>query len=82
MENIRLRVKVEGCSHSVDTDWLTISRTLTLRAVSSSELVGLHTQLCAGVRVTTRGLTLGRINPGSCLPQEPMDLPLTGLSRI
>ena len=58
MENISLLVSLEGTQHQVTTDWRSLAATLEKRGVDALSLSELHTQLRAGLMVTTRGLTL------------------------
>lgn len=65
MNNISLHVNIEGHTRKVVTDWDAIVSTLKQRNVSAQQLATLYADLCAGLRVTTRGLTLAKINPVS-----------------
>ncbi|MCH1924364.1 hypothetical protein L9G74_07445 [Shewanella sp. C32] len=58
MENISLLVSLEGTQHQVTTDWRSLAATLEKRGVDVLALNKLHTELRAGLIVTTRGLTL------------------------
>lgn len=58
MENISLLVSLEGTQHQVTTDWRSLATTLEKRGVDGLSLSELHTQLRAGLMITTRGLTL------------------------
>lgn len=61
MKNIPLQVNIEGQACTVDTDWLAIMATLKKRGLVQSELTNIYLELSAGMRVTTRGLTLAEI---------------------
>ncbi len=63
MKNIPLQVNIEGQASSVDTDWLAIMATLKKRGLQQDELMGVYHELTSGMRVTTRGLSLAKINP-------------------
>ncbi|NRD72587.1 hypothetical protein HQQ94_04875 [Shewanella sp. VB17] len=63
MKNIPLQVNIEGQDCTVDTDWLAIMATLKKRGLAQSELTNIYLELSAGMRVTTRGLTLAEIKP-------------------
>ena len=65
MNNISLQVNIEGHTRKVVTDWDAIASTLRQRNMSTQQLATLYADLCAGLRVTTRGLTLAKINPGA-----------------
>ncbi|MBW8183381.1 MULTISPECIES: hypothetical protein [Shewanella] len=67
MKNIPLQVNIEGQDSTVDTDWLAIMATLKKRGLSQSELSTIYQELSAGMRVTTRGLTLAEIKPSIAL---------------
>ncbi|NRD74021.1 hypothetical protein HQQ94_12390 [Shewanella sp. VB17] len=67
MKNIPLHVNIEGQDHTVNTNWLTIMETLKKRSVVQHELTNIYQELSAGMRVTTRGLTLALIKPSSGL---------------
>ncbi|WP_052074423.1 hypothetical protein [Shewanella mangrovi] len=58
MDNISLLVSLEGTQHQVTTDWRSLSATLTKRGLDELQLSQLHTELRAGLIITTRGLTL------------------------
>ncbi|MCL1037124.1 hypothetical protein L2725_07395 [Shewanella corallii] len=59
MDNIALTVAVEGQSSVMDSDWYSVRRTLAFRGLEQGMLNDVYTQLIAGVKVSTRGLTLG-----------------------
>ena len=63
MKNIPLQVNIEGQDSFVDTDWLAIMATLKKRGLEHDELMSLYLELTSGMRVTTRGLSLGKLNP-------------------
>ncbi|MGL5358140.1 MAG: hypothetical protein ACRDBI_00205 [Shewanella sp.] len=63
MENIALRVNIEGKDDKVATDWSAIMATLKKRGVEYDALLKIHAELSAGLKVTTRGLTLAKMNP-------------------
>ncbi|QSX32905.1 hypothetical protein JYB87_14315 [Shewanella avicenniae] len=58
MENISLLVSLEGTQHQVTTDWRSLSATLIKRGIDEMQLAQFHTELRAGLIITTRGLTL------------------------
>ncbi|QYK05954.1 hypothetical protein [Shewanella zhangzhouensis] len=62
MKNIALLVNLEGMSEKVTTDWNAVSTTLKKRQVTQETLVDIYAQLCAGLKVSTRGLTLAKLN--------------------
>ncbi|ABL98868.1 hypothetical protein SHAM105786_07010 [Shewanella amazonensis] len=62
MQNIALLVNLEGMSEKVTTDWNAVSATLKKRQVTQEALVDIYAQLCAGLKVSTRGLTLAKLN--------------------
>ncbi|WP_298770464.1 hypothetical protein [uncultured Shewanella sp.] len=61
MKNIPLRVNIEGQTSKVNTDWLAIMATLKKRGLEQDELASVYFDLNAGMRVTTRGLSLAKI---------------------
>lgn len=61
MKNIPLRVNIEGQGSKVNTDWLAIMATLKKRGLEQDELASVYFDLNAGMRVTTRGLSLAKI---------------------
>ena len=63
MKNIPLHVNIEGQNCPVDTNWLAVMETLKKRSLSQHELFRIYLDLSAGMRVTTRGLTLAQIKP-------------------
>ncbi|MEI6859955.1 MAG: hypothetical protein V5788_09275 [Shewanella sp.] len=63
MKNIPLQVSIEGQVSFVDTDWLAITVTLKKRGLEQDELMGIYLALTSGMRVTTRGLSLAKLNP-------------------
>ena len=67
MKNIPLQVNIEGKDSTVDTDWLAIMAILKKRGLAQSELSNVYLELSAGMRVTTRGLTLAEIKPSASL---------------
>ncbi|MCL1074262.1 hypothetical protein [Shewanella dokdonensis] len=85
MENIALLVNLEGTKKRVTTDWRSLAATLQQRGVGECALQQLHTELRAGLIVSTRGLTLcmkaqpkprcelgwGAINPSQMAVEQP-----------
>ena len=63
MENITLRANIEGKEEKVATDWYAIMATLKKRGVDYDSLRRIHAELNAGLLVTTRRLTLAKVNP-------------------
>lgn len=63
MKNIPLKVNIEGQDSFVDTDWLAIMATLKKRGLEKDELMSVYLELTSGMRVTTRGLSLAKLNP-------------------
>ncbi|MCL1124490.1 hypothetical protein [Shewanella surugensis] len=61
MKNIPLRVNIESQTSKVNTDWLAIMATLKKRGLEQDELASVYFDLNAGMRVTTRGLSLAKI---------------------
>ena len=61
MKNIPLRVNIESQTSKVNTDWLAIMATLKKRGLEQDELASVYFDLNAGIRVTTRGLSLAKI---------------------
>nr|WP_245335364.1 hypothetical protein [Shewanella sp. WXL01] len=53
---------MEGTQHEVTTDWFAIKAMLEKREVPASDIQNVYNELCAGLIVTTRGLTLSKIN--------------------
>lgn len=72
MENISLRVNIEGKEEKVATDWYAIMATLKKRGVDYDSLQRIHAELNAGLKVTTRRLTLAKMNE---------EIPLVGVIR-
>jgi hypothetical protein len=72
MENMALRVNIEGKEEKVDTDWFAIMATLKKRGVDYDSLLRIHAELNAGLKVTTRRLTLAKFN---------QDMNLVGIIR-
>lgn len=62
MENMALRVNIEGREEKVSTDWIAIMATLQKRGVDYDSLQRIHAELNAGLKVTTRRLTLAKQN--------------------
>ncbi|GGP52080.1 hypothetical protein GCM10009347_18850 [Shewanella algicola] len=60
MNNIALIAALEGTRHQVTTDWLAIMAMLKQRNMSDDAIEIVYNDLCAGLRVTTRGLTLAK----------------------
>ncbi|GIU22017.1 hypothetical protein L2719_01095 [Shewanella schlegeliana] len=63
MKNIPILVHIEGQDSKVNTDWLAIMATLKKRGLERDELEVVYFELCAGMRVTTRGLGLAKVTP-------------------
>lgn len=63
MENITLRANIEGKEEKVATDWYAIMATLKKRGVDYDSLQRIYAELNAGLLVTTRRLTLAKVNP-------------------
>ncbi|MEI6858925.1 MAG: hypothetical protein V5788_03910 [Shewanella sp.] len=63
MNNIPLQVNIEGQDSFVDTDWLAIMVTLKKRGLEQGELMKIYLELTSGMRVTTRSLSLAKLNP-------------------
>ncbi|AZQ09343.1 MULTISPECIES: hypothetical protein [Shewanella] len=72
MKNIALLVNLEGMPEKVTTDWNAVAATLKKRQVTQEGLLDIYAQLCAGLKVSTRGLTLAKLNT---------DLMLDGIIR-
>ncbi|WP_041416257.1 hypothetical protein [Shewanella halifaxensis] len=68
MKNIPIQVHIEGQESKVNTDWLAIMATLKKRGLENDELEVVYFELCAGMRVTTRGLGLAKTSPTEALP--------------
>ncbi|WP_260846705.1 hypothetical protein [Shewanella algae] len=62
MENIVLQVNIEGMQDKVRTDWNSLADNLKKRGMDEVALNQLHTELRAGLRVSTRGLTLSMVS--------------------
>lgn len=60
MQNILLIAALEGTQHQVSTDWFAIVAMLKARELSDDEINRVYNELCAGLRVTTRGVTLAK----------------------
>ncbi|WP_350979029.1 hypothetical protein [Shewanella sp. AC34-MNA-CIBAN-0136] len=60
MHNIALIAALEGTRHQVTTDWFAIMAMLKTRNMSDDAIKIVYDDLCAGLRVTTRGLTLAK----------------------
>ncbi|MGX9460016.1 hypothetical protein ACWXWU_02075 [Shewanella sp. A14] len=60
MHNIALIAALEGTRHQVTTDWLAIMAMLKSRNMSDDAIKIVYNDLCAGLRVTTRGVTLAK----------------------
>ncbi|MEC4727247.1 hypothetical protein HWQ46_17005 [Shewanella sp. D64] len=67
MKNIPLQVNLEGQDSRVDTDWLAIMAILKKRGLDQSELANIYLDISAGMRVTTRGLSLAQLKPNVSL---------------
>ena len=67
MKNIPLQVNIEGQNSKIDTDWLAIMALLKKRGLAQSELSNIYQELSAGMRVTTRGLSLAEVKPSVSL---------------
>ncbi|MCT8985452.1 hypothetical protein [Shewanella phaeophyticola] len=61
MHNIALIAALEGTRHQVTTDWFAIMAMLKQRNMSDDAISIVYNDLCAGLRVTTRGLTLAKM---------------------
>ena len=68
MKNIPILAQIEGQKSKVNTDWLAIMATLKKRGLENDELGVVYFELCAGMRVTTRGLSLAKAVPVATLP--------------
>ncbi|WP_412501694.1 hypothetical protein [Shewanella chilikensis] len=73
MENIVLQVNIEGMQDKVRTDWNSLADELKTRGMDDVALNQLHTELRAGLRVSTRGLTLSMVSA------EPFNEALEGI---
>lgn len=73
MENMALRVNIEGREEKVSTDWAAIMATLQKRGVDYDSLQRIHAELNAGLKVTTRRLTLAKQN---------QEIALAGIIRV
>ncbi|MBR9729390.1 hypothetical protein ACFOD0_15130 [Shewanella intestini] len=62
MQNIALKAALEGTQHEVKTDWFAIKAMLETREMSGLDVQNVYNDLCAGLIVTTRGLTLSKIS--------------------
>ncbi len=62
MENMALRVNIEGRDERVSTDWFAIMGTLKNRGLDRDALLRVHAELNAGLKVTTRSLTLAKLS--------------------
>ncbi|MCW3173185.1 hypothetical protein [Shewanella subflava] len=62
MQNIPLIAALEGTQHKVSTDWFAIMAMLKTRELSEDDINNVYNELCAGLRVTTRGLTLSKLS--------------------
>lgn len=60
MQNILLIAALEGTQQQVSTDWFAIVAMLEARELSGDEINRIYNELCAGLRVTTRGVTLAK----------------------
>ncbi|MCK8043886.1 hypothetical protein MSG37_03235 [Shewanella sp. 1CM18E] len=67
MKNIPILAQIEGQDSKVNTDWLAIMATLKKRGLETDELEVVYFELHAGMRVTTRGLSLAKAIPESPL---------------
>ena len=67
MKNIPLQVNIEGQNSKIETDWLAIMAILKKRGLAQSELTNIYQELSAGMRVTTRGLSLAEYKPSVSL---------------
>ncbi|QSX36590.1 hypothetical protein [Shewanella sedimentimangrovi] len=65
MKNIALQVSIEGKTEKITTDWQALSPVLKQRKLTDAELIELYQQLSAGLRVSTRGLTLAKKSESS-----------------
>lgn len=62
MQNIPLIAALEGTQHKVNTDWFAIMAMLKSKEMSDEDVQNVYNELCAGLRVTTRGVTLSKMN--------------------
>lgn len=62
MQNITLIAALEGTQHKVTTDWFAIMAMLKTREVSEEEVLRIYNELCAGLRISTRGVTLWKVS--------------------
>lgn len=62
MQNIPLIAALEGTQHKVNTDWFAIMAMLKSKEMSDQDVQNVYNELCAGLRVTTRGVTLSKMN--------------------
>ncbi|AZG74549.1 hypothetical protein [Shewanella livingstonensis] len=60
MHNIALIAALEGTQHQVTTDWFAIMAMLKTRNMSDDAIKIVYNDLRAGLRVTTRGVTLAK----------------------
>lgn len=60
MQNIALTAALEGTQHEVTTDWFAIKAMLETREMTAEDIQNVYNELCAGLIVTTRGLTLSK----------------------
>lgn len=67
MKNIPLQVNIEGQNSRIETDWLAIMAILKKRGLAQNELSNIYQELSAGMRVTTRGLSLAEVKPSVAL---------------
>ncbi|QLE84382.1 MULTISPECIES: hypothetical protein [Shewanella] len=77
MKNIPLQVNIEGQASVVNTDWLAIMATLKKRGLEHDELMNVYFEISSGLRVTTRGLSLAKINPSTELTGITRDVSLS-----
>lgn len=62
MQNIPLIAALEGTQHKVNTDWFAIMAMLKTKEMSDEDVQNVYNELCAGLRVTTRGVTLSKVS--------------------
>ncbi|WP_394131222.1 hypothetical protein [Shewanella maritima] len=61
MQNIALTAALEGTQHEAKTDWFAIKAMLESKDMSADDIRIVYNELCAGLIVTTRGLTLSKV---------------------
>jgi hypothetical protein len=61
VHNLVLTAALEGTQHQVTTDWFAIMAMLKTRNMSEEAITIVYNDLYAGLRVTTRGVTLAKV---------------------